>query len=143
MTYFFFTDAYLFKISNKIFKKMLALSFIYIMFPKVIIKFSLTYLITEFLIISITKFLVFVLRSEVSSQTRSFCEIQVFWKILLKFVRIKGALYGLRQFLITESPLKMMKNAFYFTLKALFVLKIFKFLSWLFDYVEKTARLER
>ena len=28
-----------------------------------------------------------------------------------------------------EIPLKMMKNAFYFNLKALFVLKIFKFLS--------------
>ena len=28
-----------------------------------------------------------------------------------------------------ESPLKMMKNAFYFTLKALFVFKIFKVLS--------------
>ena len=43
---------------------------------------------------------------------------------------VKGALQGLRQFLITENPLKMiLKNAFYFTLKALFVLKIFKFLS--------------
>ena len=42
---------------------------------------------------------------------------------------IKGALSGLRQSLATESPLKMMKNAFYFTPKALFVLKIFKFLS--------------
>ena len=31
----------------------------------------------------------------------------------------KGALSGLRQFLATESPLKMMKNAFYFTSKAL------------------------
>ena len=41
---------------------------------------------------------------------------------------LKGALSGLRQFLATESPLKMMKNAFYFTSKALFVLKIFKFL---------------
>ena len=41
----------------------------------------------------------------------------------------KGALAGLRQFLANESPLKMMKNAFYFTLKALLVLKIFKFLS--------------
>ena len=30
---------------------------------------------------------------------------------------------------LIESPLKMMKNAFYFTSKALFVLKIFKFLS--------------
>ena len=29
----------------------------------------------------------------------------------------------------TESPLKITKNAFYFTLKALFVLEIFKFLS--------------
>ena len=28
----------------------------------------------------------------------------------------------------TESPLKLMKNAFYFTVKAVFVLKIFKFL---------------
>ena len=41
----------------------------------------------------------------------------------------KDALSGLRKFLATESPLKMMKNAFYFTSKTLFVLKIFKFLS--------------
>ena len=34
--------------------------------------------------------------------------------------------------LITENPLKMMKNAFCFTLKALFVLKIFNFFSCLF-----------
>ena len=34
---------------------------------------------------------------------------------------------------------KMMKNAFYFTLKALFVLNIFKFLSWLFGHVGKMA----
>ena len=42
---------------------------------------------------------------------------------------IKGVHSGLRQFWATESPLKMMENAFYFILKALFVLKIFKFLS--------------
>ena len=42
---------------------------------------------------------------------------------------IKGALSGLRQHLAYESPLKIMKNAFYFTLKAFFVLKIFNFLS--------------
>ena len=41
------------------------------------------------------------------------------------------------------SPSKMMKNTFYFILKALFVLKIFKFLSWLFGHVEKTAWWER
>ena len=39
----------------------------------------------------------------------------------------KDALLGLRQFLATESPLKMMKNDFYFTSKALFVHKILKF----------------
>ena len=48
---------------------------------------------------------------------------------------IKGALSGLRQFSATESPLKMMKNDFYFILKALFVLKIFKFLPRLFGHV--------
>ena len=42
---------------------------------------------------------------------------------------IKGALSGLRQFLTTKTPLKMMKNAFYFISKALLVLEIFKFLS--------------
>ena len=40
------------------------------------------------------------------------------------------------QFLATESLLKMMKNA-YFTLKSLFILEIFKFLSRLFGHVEK------
>ena len=42
----------------------------------------------------------------------------------------KGALLSLRQLLAIESFLKMMKNAFCFILKALLVLKIFKFLSW-------------
>ena len=54
----------------------------------------------------------------------------------------KGALSGLRQFLPTESPLKIMKNPFYFTLKAYFVLKMFRFLSWLFGHVGKTTWLE-
>ena len=46
----------------------------------------------------------------------------------LSIFQLKGALSDLKQFLLIESPLKMMKNAFYFTSKALFVLKIFKFL---------------
>ena len=50
---------------------------------------------------------------------------------------IKGALSGLKQFLAAESPLKMMRNNFYFTLKAFFVLNIFKFLPWLFGLVAK------
>ena len=40
---------------------------------------------------------------------------------------------------LIESFLKMMKNAIYFILKALFVLKLFTFLSRLFDHVAKTA----
>ena len=42
-----------------------------------------------------------------------------------------------------ESPLKLMKNVFYLTLKVIFVLKIYKFLSWLLGHVEETAYLER
>ena len=33
---------------------------------------------------------------------------------------LKGALSGLRHFLVTKRPLKLMKKAFHFTLKALF-----------------------
>ena len=40
---------------------------------------------------------------------------------------------------LIESPLILMKNAFYFILKALFVLNLFKFLSRLFGHVGKTA----
>ena len=36
-----------------------------------------------------------------------------------------------------KSLLKIIKNAFYFILKAPFVLKIFKFLSRLFDHIKK------
>ena len=45
-----------------------------------------------------------------------------------------------------DSPSKNDEKCFLFhhlILKALFVLKIFKFLSWLFGHVEKTAWLER
>ena len=49
----------------------------------------------------------------------------------------KGGLSDLGQFLEAENPLKMIKNAFYSTSKALFVLKIFKFLSSLFGHVAK------
>ena len=36
-----------------------------------------------------------------------------------------------------------MINAFYFTLKALFFLKIFKFLSWHFSHVEKNSSIRK
>ena len=42
-----------------------------------------------------------------------------------------------------EKPLKMMKNAFYFISQALFLLKIFKFLSWHFSQVEETGLIRK
>ena len=56
---------------------------------------------------------------------------------ICKTVSVKGTLSGLRLFLLTEIPIKMMKNAFNVTLKALFVLKIFKFLSLCFGHLDK------
>ena len=50
-------------------------------------------------------------------------------------VKFKAALSGMRQFLAIETPFKMMKNALYFISTALFVLKILRFLSWLFGHV--------
>ena len=50
---------------------------------------------------------------------------------------LKSAFSNPRQFLVFESPLKVMKNTFYFTSKAIFVDKIFKFLSLLFGHVAK------
>ena len=40
---------------------------------------------------------------------------------------------------VNGSPLKIMKNSFYFTFKALFVLEIFTFLSRVFGYIEKES----
>ena len=50
---------------------------------------------------------------------------------------VKDAPSSSNQFLTTESPSKEMKNAFYFTLKALLVLKTFKILSYIFGHVKK------
>ena len=49
----------------------------------------------------------------------------------------KVVLYGLMK------AFKMMKNAFYSILKALFILKIFKFLSWRFGHVEKNGLIRK
>ena len=46
---------------------------------------------------------------------------------------VRDAVSDLKQFLATESPWKLMKNALYF------VLKIFKLLPWLFGHVEKNS----
>ena len=57
------------------------------------------------------------------------------------FLNLKSGSHLPKKFVICliESPLKIMKNTFYFLLKALFVLKIFKFLSRLFGHVGKTT----
>ena len=53
-----------------------------------------------------------------------------------KSSHFKGALLSLRRFFATESPLKMIKSVFYFNLKALFILKNYKFLSWPFGHAK-------
>ena len=58
-------------------------------------------------------------------------------------VHIKKKSFPKKIVCFKESPLKMMKNAFYFILKFLFVLKILKSLSCPFAHVEKTTWLER
>ena len=52
-------------------------------------------------------------------------------------LKIKGPLPGFTQFLATESPIEIMKNAFYFILKALFFLKILNFCPDFFGHVGK------
>ena len=42
-----------------------------------------------------------------------------------------------------ESPLKMMENDFYFTLKALFALKISEFLFSLFSHAKKNGLIRK
>ena len=58
-------------------------------------------------------------------------------KTFSKIKKFKAS--GLSQFLTTESPVHMMKNAFYFTLKAHFIFMIFKLLSGIFWSCMKTA----
>ena len=53
-----------------------------------------------------------------------------------KWLNLPGV-SGLKRFLTIESSLKVIKNTFYFMLKALFFLEISTFLSWLFGYFEK------
>ena len=57
-------------------------------------------------------------------------EIEIFLMVMIVIVKV--GLSPSKNIIFTsfkEIPLKMMKNAFYFILKVLFVLKIFKFFS--------------
>ena len=65
--------------------------------------------------------------------------------VMSKFMFIKvGLSPSEKNFYIcfNESPLKKLKNGFYFILKALFILKIFRFFSCFFGHVDKTTWLE-
>ena len=57
------------------------------------------------------------------------CVGQLCTKYLQHVGLVKGPFSDLGQFLTTGSPLKLMKNAFNFMIKALFVLEIFTFLN--------------
>ena len=61
---------------------------------------------------------------------------QLFAEVFLKWTLIakKNLCY-----LLYWKPFQNDKKCFYFILKVLFVFKIFKFLSWLFGHVAKTA----
>ena len=64
----------------------------------------------------------------------------------IRNIRLKPDSHPKKIFIIiclNDSLSKMMKNAFYFIFKVLFVLQRFKVLLWLFEHVEKTAWLER
>ena len=75
------------------------------------------------------------LESSWTSVVEHFSEIVDVFRPLA--ICVKDTFSGLRRYLVNESPLKLMKNDFYFIFKALFILKIFKFLSWYFGHVKK------
>ena len=66
-------------------------------------------------------------------------------RLKLKQSRKPFAIYGYQgiilsqtEILATENPLKMMKNALYFILNYIFILKM---LSWLFGHIEKRVKI--
>ena len=66
-----------------------------------------------------------------------------YWLMADNFILLKlGSDIPKNFVFFNDSPSKMMKNAFYFIVKSIFVLKVFKFLSWFFGYVEKTDWLD-
>ena len=64
------------------------------------------------------------------------------WLHGVEFHSFRDALSSRGPFLATKSPSKMMRNVFYFTLKALLILKIFKFFVMNFRSCQKAAWLE-
>ena len=63
---------------------------------------------------------------------------------LMSFLKSDSHLPKKNRFIcFNDSPSKIMKNAFYFILKVLFVLKILTFSSWLFGHVEKNGLIKK
>ena len=87
------------------------------------------------------------MNTHIRHENRVFFSKFFFWKscskqkleifIFINILCLKAHSQVWDNFLATERPLKIMKNAFYFTSKALFVLKLFKFLPSLFGHVAK------
>ena len=65
------------------------------------------------------------------------------WSFLVNMLKVGLSPSKKKIICLNYSPSKMMKYAYYFILKALFILKMFKFLSWLFGHLEKTAWFEK
>ena len=78
--------------------------------------------------------------ASISNKLSISCQIR--FLLIFSWVKVGSSTSKKKFICLNHSPSKMMKNAFYFILKALFVLKIFKFLSWLFGHLEKTPWLE-
>ena len=72
-----------------------------------------------------------------SWESQKNCEIMLMFQLIRCVISryFKAELSPFKKtcfYCFNESSLKVMKSTFYFILSALFVLKIFKFLSWLF-----------
>ena len=83
---------------------------------------------------------VYVIERNKVSECYSYLKLMIEAHLHVNFLAIfyaKRAPSGLKQFLATESPLKVMKSTSYFTLTSFFVFKIIKFLSWFLCHVGK------
>ena len=67
--------------------------------------------------------------------------VSTHWNVIWHFSYERPDWFGTcaKAVILFQSPLKMMKNALYFSLKTLFVIKIFEFLPWLFCLCKKKA----
>ena len=72
------------------------------------------------------------------------CLVRIQMVIYFKFFKVGLSPSKKSFYLRQEKPLKNDENAFYFILKALFVLNVFEYLSWVFGHAKKNpAWLER